>query len=331
MRGEEFYMVLPSNSSMRYFPENTTTCFTTELPQRIELQGRWEVALTEIQFPCSFLHIHDNEGLIRFIDINERDKTVKAMKSQIIAGVYSSIRDIIGGVNHAAKSVDSHIVLHFVDFMGGKVFMELDCQESNCSTIHYVNFSEKLGRILGFDIRNKRRDLDQLESEPAIPSSLPAWFYNEIGIETALRNNNEKLVKLESSSVPSDVLPSWVYDEKLHSLLFYILPHSRMLIGDEPASLLRGIPDKLFVYCDICEPYIVGDVQSPLLRIVALDAQNDYAFASTQIRHFSPAQYITLRQTCFRTIEIDIRDELGESIPFEFGTLTVTLHFRRID
>jgi len=75
----------------------------------------------------------------------------------------------------------------------------------------------------------------------------------------------------------------------------------------------------------------MGDVQSPLLRIVALDARNDYSFVSIQINHFSLAQYIALRQTCFRTIEIHIRDQQEEGILFEFGTLIVTLHFRRID
>jgi len=36
-----------------------------------------------------------------------------------------------------------------------------------------------------------------------------------------------------------------------------------------------------------------------------------------------------LQKTNFR-IKIDIRDQLGKRIPFESGTLTVTLHFRRL-
>lgn len=68
---------------MRFFPENKTTCFTTELPQRIDLQGRWEVALTEIQFPTSFLHIRPGEGIIKFINIEEF--TIGSQKKKIIA------------------------------------------------------------------------------------------------------------------------------------------------------------------------------------------------------------------------------------------------------
>lgn len=277
MRGEEFYIILPSNSSMRYFPENKTTCFTTELPQRIDLSGRWEVALTEIQFPCSFLHIRPGEGTLQFLNVRRKNEEIIPVDdAEVPPGIYSSIHDIIETMNYASKLVNSHIVWELK--VGGRVVVKLSCVEEKCDMVHYVYFSDKLCRILGFDIDAKKR------SHLLFPS-----------------------------------------------FLFALGDDSEYIIADKPASLMRGIPDKLFVYCDICESYITGDVQSPLLRIVALDARNDYSFASTQIRHFSPAQYIALRQTCFRTIEIDIRDQQGEAIPFEFGTLTVTLHFRRTD
>lgn len=195
--------------------------------------------------------------------------------SSIPPGVYSSVREIIETMNFASKLANSHFVWELK--VGDRVVMKLSCEEKKCDMIHYIYFSDKLCRILGFDVDDEER------SRLLFPSFL------------------------------------------------FALENDELILANKPASLLRGIPDKLFVYCDICEPYITGDVQSPLLRIVALDAQNNYSFASSQINHFSPAQYIALRQTCFRTIEIDIRDQLGEGIPFEFGTLTVTLHFRRID
>ena len=32
-----FYMTLPSNSSMDYYPENTVVCYTTKLANAVEL------------------------------------------------------------------------------------------------------------------------------------------------------------------------------------------------------------------------------------------------------------------------------------------------------
>jgi len=40
----------------------------------------------------------------------------------------------------------------------------------------------------------------------------------------------------------------------------------RLLIVSEPCNLWRGIPDKIFAYCEICDPYIAGDVRILFLR-----------------------------------------------------------------
>ena len=49
----QFYLTLPSNSSMEYFPANTLTNFKTKLAQPLELIGEWEVALSEFQYPVA--------------------------------------------------------------------------------------------------------------------------------------------------------------------------------------------------------------------------------------------------------------------------------------
>src|SRR5436190_6310218 len=143
MRGEKFYIVLPSNSSMLYFPENKTTQFTTELPRRIDLHGRWEVALTEIQFPCSFLHIRPEEGLITFVDVKESDKTMTAKKSRVLSGVYFSVNDVVAAVNRAGHSANSHIAWRFNAHTSGRIIMKLIC-EKKCNLTHYVALSDKL-------------------------------------------------------------------------------------------------------------------------------------------------------------------------------------------
>ena len=46
-----FHLTLPSNSSVDYYPENTVARFTTKLPNNIDLDGEWEVAVSEISVP----------------------------------------------------------------------------------------------------------------------------------------------------------------------------------------------------------------------------------------------------------------------------------------
>ena len=48
-----FYLTLPSNSSMDYYPENTVAQYRTKLISTIELDGEWEVGLTEISIPSN--------------------------------------------------------------------------------------------------------------------------------------------------------------------------------------------------------------------------------------------------------------------------------------
>ena len=51
-----FYLTLPSNSSMDYYPNNTVAQYTTKLNRVIELDGDWEIGLTEISIPS---HVHN--------------------------------------------------------------------------------------------------------------------------------------------------------------------------------------------------------------------------------------------------------------------------------
>ena len=59
-----FYLTLPSNTSLQYYPENTVAQFTTQLAHPIDLQGQWEVRLAEIQYPHSWHNINEGEGWI---------------------------------------------------------------------------------------------------------------------------------------------------------------------------------------------------------------------------------------------------------------------------
>lgn len=63
-KNDQFFVVLPSNSSMHVYPDNTTTHFSTYLPQQINLDGAWSVALTEIQIPMTMYHINKKKKII---------------------------------------------------------------------------------------------------------------------------------------------------------------------------------------------------------------------------------------------------------------------------
>jgi hypothetical protein len=61
--GDSFHILLPSNSSMDRFPDNTVASYVTQLHDVITLEGLWEMALTEIHFPSTCLNKYKLEVL----------------------------------------------------------------------------------------------------------------------------------------------------------------------------------------------------------------------------------------------------------------------------
>jgi hypothetical protein len=55
-----FYITLPSDSFANYYPDNTIARFVTKLPERIRLEGEYEMGLAEIIYPHTWYNV-DNE------------------------------------------------------------------------------------------------------------------------------------------------------------------------------------------------------------------------------------------------------------------------------
>ena len=62
-----FNTMLPSNSSMKTFPDNTLNHCVTALSNRIELDDDWEVALSEILFQRTWYNIQEDECMLSII------------------------------------------------------------------------------------------------------------------------------------------------------------------------------------------------------------------------------------------------------------------------
>ena len=85
----------------------------------------------------------------------------------------------------------------------------------------------------------------------------------------------------------------------------------------------RGF-NSLYVHCETAEAIPVGDIKVPPLRVV--DAAEN--FGDLIHRLYTTPQYVPVSKKEFTTFEIDIRDDTGHPVPFEFGKVVATLHFR---
>ena len=91
-----------------------------------------------------------------------------------------------------------------------------------------------------------------------------------------------------------------------------------------PPSIENSIPPQMYIYSDIVAPNFIGDVLAPLLRIVKVDG-----VGKDTCQTFTEPYYIPVLKRDFETIEINIRKDDGNLVPFLSGKLNVRLHFKR--
>jgi hypothetical protein len=89
---------------------------------------------------------------------------------------------------------------------------------------------------------------------------------------------------------------------------------------------MKGGVSSFFIYAPgLIEPVIVGDVTVPILRIVNIKGQSDEYIEET----YMPIQYHKLLIKEITEILIEIRTPSGVKMPFQYGTCTLTLHFKK--
>jgi hypothetical protein len=85
----------------------------------------------------------------------------------------------------------------------------------------------------------------------------------------------------------------------------------------------------LYLYTNIVQHSFVGDSFSQLLRQIEIP-QNSRWGEQIVLKYEEP-HYIPLCTNIIEVIEVDFKDELGNTLPFEFGRTIVKLHFVRYE
>ena len=88
---------------------------------------------------------------------------------------------------------------------------------------------------------------------------------------------------------------------------------------------LRGGFYSLHVYCSVVEPQIIGQVLAPLLRCVHVDGNH----GDIVEKLFNSPHYVPVLPTEIDYLQIDIKDDRNQFVPFDFGKTVVKLHFRK--
>ena len=100
---DSFTIELISKASGELFPNNTLSFFTTFLPEQVNLEGQWEVAISDISCPSMYQNI--TEGKFKLFD-EKLSKSTTTYK--IEPGLYTTITDIVETMNTPIQERNNH-------------------------------------------------------------------------------------------------------------------------------------------------------------------------------------------------------------------------------
>ena len=109
----EFYVTLPSNSFMEYFPDNRTSNFVTKLSRTLQLDGEWEVGLAEIDYPHTWYNICEEKNSGEIYAPDNLYLVFKTVEYSIQPGYYEKVQDVIDALYKAGLDSLTDVVLSY--------------------------------------------------------------------------------------------------------------------------------------------------------------------------------------------------------------------------
>ena len=96
-----------------------------------------------------------------------------------------------------------------------------------------------------------------------------------------------------------------------------------MIVAESSPDIHAG-KYSLFVYCNVVRPQIVGNTLAPILRVATIRGR--YGEVINEL--YDNPHYAPVLKKEFDNIEINISDDMGRLINFDYGKVFVKLHFR---
>ncbi len=298
MSGDEsFYVVLPSNSSMNYYPDNKLNHYVTKLAQSRTLLGSWECGLVEIQFPISWYNLTDDESQLEFAYYNEDNRQMVNANVSPPVGHYETPDLLARQINESIESVETTAMT--VRFHYNTVSRKMTVKFSR-ETLGKASLimSKSMAELLGFE-----------------------WELSNVA-STRRPSTHTNVLDLGDDNEPER--NATIMLQERHDGKVVLIPvKSYSYTGTNVCDMQREFYS-MYVYCDVVEHSAVGDAMAPLLRPVNVAGKE-----GTMVNKiFEPVQYIPVGRKVFETLEVYITDDLGRPIKFQRGRVIVTLHFR---
>jgi len=247
MNGESsFYLTLPSNSSDATFENNKPQSYRVQLARAVHLDGIWEVALTEIQYPHNWETISDD----------------------LTANVVIARNDDKG------NSRQSYLIRKFRDDLG-TIPPSLDLIRIKVPSGYYANAEDIYEEMMS----SAKISFERVDQEPY--DEFPISFKINKNAQTGEMLSTKAGSFLQRLSGIEHLKAFGIYqeDKSVYFNSYYYFP----IRSAKPFTIHHPT---FYVYCDLVRQQLVGNELAPLLRIVAPSGKRGDTISKTFHRPF---------------------------------------------
>jgi hypothetical protein len=267
----------------------------------LDHEDHWEVALVEIIHPTQIKNIVENQN---FLTIEVIDPEVQRLMDE-----RRSIADFIGTKNEKTQRTTYLLKIPAGYYFSGQHLVNTMAERFN---VMFGKALEKTKKSVTIEYHKiARRLLMKFQDDKVVAITFCPELYHILGGDPNL------IDKKKPKEIPA------VTGNLDFAKLFRF-----------PVEMNEGL-NLIFVYSDVVEYNVVGHTSVPLLRVIpfkvdsATIADEEGGNTYHVHREFVHPHYLPVSKSYFDTVNITIKGDLGQNIPFTHGKVTVKLHFRK--
>lgn len=342
---DSFYIILPSNTP---YEGNTTSKFTVRLPDTIELDSNWTVAISSIIYPTSFVKLGADQA--QWVSIFWKNK--QTHRYYIPSLSFKNITELESSLN---KYFNKYVV-EPTNYGTYKIYNPTNetierkkrspvPPSSTISTrtiykeemISQNKEAKKEGKPAKYTDEQilqapSTTDTELIPDEAGLPvvpvkdkgpfTTIPpteinkffSFQYDSLIQKFRLVFSDERITRMEIS------------EELSYTLGFQKRELSKNEIARYPPDYTAGGVKALYIYSpNFVENTIVGNENVPLLRVV--NVSNSHGEMVESI--YNTEHHHRLLSKRFSEINIEIRSFSGKLVKFIWGNVIIQLHFQR--
>ena len=154
---------------MEYFSDDKASNFVTKLSRTLQLDGKWEVGLAEIDYPHTRYNICEGKNSVEIYAPDNLYLVFKTVEFSIQPGYYEKVQDVIKALHKAGLANLSDVVLSYDDTSKRVT--------AKCGRCVVVKLQGDIARMFGFLNDTTIRASDEKGFTLALPETGNQYFY----------------------------------------------------------------------------------------------------------------------------------------------------------